>query len=376
VPDYARNFLNVPLISYSGEIDAQRDSAEYMMEVLGKEGLHPKYLIGPGMPHKYHPDTLKELQGLIEKEVEKGRNPMPKEVHLQTRTLAYNKMFWVKLTEMQESWKEARVDATFNAKTGVVTLTTQNARQLEIQRPPGASKLVIDGKAVTPGTDTSGTVWTAMFGDGIWADQREKYVYQKEAGLSGSMDDAFKSRFMIVLPDGKAGSAAVDAWTKNEAEHFLKRWRGLMRGDALVKKASDVTPKDMEQYNLVLWGDSPSNSLIAKLLGLKKAFPLQWSSSTVSIGKQEFDASTHVPVLCWPNILAKYPSHYIILNSGLTFREAHDKTNSLQNPKLPDWAILDISQPPTAESAGKVVAADFFDEYWKVKPDMPPVDAK
>ncbi len=67
VPDYARNFFNVPLISYSGEIDAQRDSAEYMMEVLGKEGLHPPYLIGPGMPHKYHPDTLKELQGMIEK---------------------------------------------------------------------------------------------------------------------------------------------------------------------------------------------------------------------------------------------------------------------------------------------------------------------
>ncbi len=63
-------------------------------------------------------------------------------------------------------------------------------------------------------------------------------------------------------------------------------------------------------------------------------------------------------------------------NSGLTFREAHDKTNSLQNPKLPDWAILDITQPPTADSPGKVVAADFFDEHWKVKPDMPPVDSK
>ncbi len=44
------------------------------------------------------------------------------------------------------------------------------------------------------------------------------------------------------------------------------------------------------------------------------------------------------------------PLPYIILNSGLTFREAHDKTNSLQNPKLPDWSILDITQPPTAES--------------------------
>ena len=58
------------------------------------------------------------------------------------------------------------------------------------------------------------------------------------------------------------------------------------------------------------------------------------------------------------------------------FREAHDKTNSLQNPKLPDWAILDITQPPNDESAGKVVAADFFNERWQVKPNMPPVDSK
>ena len=56
-----------------------------------------------------------------------------------------------------------------------------------------------------------------------------------------------------------------------------------------------------------------------------------------------------------------------VLNSGLSFREAHDKTNSLQNPKLPDWAILDVTQPADGESAGKVVAADFFDAHWKTK---------
>jgi hypothetical protein len=38
VPDYARNFFNVPLISYSGELDCAARQREYMMEVLGKEG--------------------------------------------------------------------------------------------------------------------------------------------------------------------------------------------------------------------------------------------------------------------------------------------------------------------------------------------------
>jgi hypothetical protein len=61
-----------------------------------------------------------------------------------------------------------------------------------------------------------------------------------------------------------------------------------------------------------------------------------------------------------------YPA-YIVLNSGLTFREAHDRTNSQQNPKLPDWAIIDISQPPDANAPGRIHDADFFDENWQFK---------
>jgi hypothetical protein len=81
--------------------------------------------------------------------------------------------------------------------------------------------------------------------------------------------------------------------------------------------------------------------------------------------KDSFDAATHVPVLAYPAL--KSAGFEVVINSGLTFREAHDKTNSLQNPKLPDWALLDITQAPSAESAGKVVAADFFDDRWQVK---------
>jgi hypothetical protein len=59
---------------------------------------------------------------------------------------------------------------------------------------------------------------------------------------------------------------------------------------------------------------------------------------------------------------------YVVLNSGVTFREAHDRTNSLQNPKLPDWAVIDLSQPPDAATPGRIAAADFFDEEWKLAP--------
>jgi hypothetical protein len=90
--------------------------------------------------------------------------------------------------------------------------------------------------------------------------------------------------------------------------------------------------------------------------------PIRWSNNAVQVGEQTFDAKHHVPVFIYPR-----GNKYLVVNSGLTFREGHDRTNSLQNPKLPDWAVIDIRQPPNEVTPGKVVAADFFDERWQLK---------
>jgi hypothetical protein len=67
-----------------------------------------------------------------------------------------------------------------------------------------------------------------------------------------------------------------------------------------------------------------------------------------------------------------YPSpwakeRYVLINSGPTFREGHDRTNSLQNPKLPDWAVIDIRTPPSDTAPGRITDAGFFDEFWRRK---------
>ena len=59
---------------------------------------------------------------------------------------------------------------------------------------------------------------------------------------------------------------------------------------------------------------------------------------------------------------------YVVLNSGFTFREEHDVNNALQNRRLPDWAVIDLAVPPDGRDPGRIVAADFFDEAWGVKP--------
>jgi hypothetical protein len=392
VPDYARNFMNVPLISYSGEQDAQRDSAEYMMEVLAKEGIKPPHLIGPGMGHKYHPETIKEVQAWIEKAVAKGRELFPDEVHIQTKTPLYGRVKWVNLHGLDESWKDARIDAkVLDGQT--LEIKTSNVCRIVLYPPPqarqggGKVKVIVDGAVLnltvgpelpqfenflSPGPRVPNSLCRLIKENGQWRDFGNATPFQHEGPEGGKptshpglIDTAFMKRFLVVLPDGKSSSAAVDAWVKAESEHFLTRWRSLMRGDVRVVKASEI--KDVfaegKTQGLILWGTPESNSCIKAVLG---GLPLTWDAKKVGMkSKDSFDAATHVPVLTYPAL--KSAGFEVVINSGLTFREAHDKTNSLQNPKLPDWAILDITQAPNAETAGKVVAADFFDDRWQVK---------
>lgn len=366
VPVAARNFLNVPLVVYSGEEDKQRDGAEYMQDVLAAEGYELNHHIGPGMGHKYHPEVIKKVQAEIEAAVAKGRDPMPKKVVLQTRSLLYNRMFWVTLVSQETPWEESRIEAEMGAD-GVVRVETRNVDAMDLDPPEGARVMVIDGQRLKPAG-----IHARLGSDGRWRMAEEivtnnRATRLKQNGQSGPIEESLKRSFLVVLPEAPCASPKVDEWVRAESERFVLRWRSLMRGDVRVKRAGEVTDEDMRIHTLVLWGDAQANPLVERVLAAKSTqrLPLRWSKEELVLGSTEVNGSTHVPVLIRPNPLE--PSGTLILNSGLTFREAHDRTNSLQNPKLPDWAILDITFPPDGERAGKVVEADFFDENWQVR---------
>lgn len=366
VPAYARNFFNVPLVVYSGEEDSQRDAAAYMEEILAGEGMKVTHHIGPGMGHKYHPEVIKTVQAEIEAAVAKGRDPMPKKVVLQTRTLGYSEMFWVRLLSQEKPWEDTRIEAELGDK-GMLRVVTKNVRAFELSPSFEVNAVIVDGTVLEAAARTF-----SQSGEGTWValspkDLKDRAVGVKRARQSGPIEEPLKRSFVVVLPEGDSASPKVTAWVNAESQHFLKRWRGLMRGDVRLKGAAEVTADDMIRHTLVLWGDAKSNPLIAKALAAvsTKKLPLVWDEKVLKLGSVEVNPTTHVPVLVRPNPLE--PRGTIILNSGLTFREAHDRTNSLQNPKLPDWAILDITVPPDAEKAGRVVEAGFFGEDWELE---------
>ncbi len=369
VPDYARNLLNVPLIAYSGENDRQRQAAEIMTEVLAKEGLTLKHLIGPKTEHKYEPETRKQVEAEVQAALLNPPASYPLAVTFQTKTLDYSKMYWVEVTGLGKHWEDSRVDAKLDApfpSAKKADITTKNVTSMKLVPPDGeafGANLVIsiDGQGLVAAAGGKALLLTKE--DGKWKTgaAEDTSILKKRPGLQGPIDDAFTAPFLFVLPDKPSPNPAVEAWLKEEIAYQTDRWRYLMRGDLRVKKASEVTPDDNKNYNLVLWGDPACNPLIGRLL---PKLPVQWTKDAITIGGKSVPTSGGIATLIYPNPFN--PQKYVVFNSGLTFRE-NQKSNAVQNPQLPDWALIDLSTPPDGLVPGKVVAADFFDEAWKVK---------
>jgi len=366
--DYAANIFNLPTVAYSGEVDSQKQAADVMAREMKKEGLELTHIIGPKTGHSYEKGAKAEVNKLIDAAVEKGRNGwMPRELRFVTYTLRYNSCGWVTVTGLDKHWERAEVNGTL--ADGTYTITTKGVSRMSVTAAAPKATIKIDSappaafEGLAKGVPTTISLRKV---DGKWVIEAGPQVAEviKRPGLQGPIDDAFMDSFVMVSPSGKAMNEKAGAWAEKEMAHAIEHWRKQFRGDAPVKADTAVTDADIAASNLVLWGDPASNAVLAKIAD---KLPIKWTAKGVQVGEQVYDAGTHVPVLIYPNPLN--PKKYVVLNSGFTFREYDYLNNARQVPKLPDYAVLDITTPPNARYPGKVVRAGFFGEKWELLPD-------
>jgi hypothetical protein len=163
----------------------------------------------------------------------------------------------------------------------------------------------------------------------------------------------------------------VQAWADASLRRFAYEWNRYFRGELPVKNDTAVTEEDQRRYNMILFGDPGSNCWITRAL---PELPIQWTPSEVRLANKSFPAANHVPVLIFPNPMAK--THYVVLNTGHTFHEKElGSLNYLLFPRLGDWALLQISdqvpKTPSEPLADRVLHAGFFDEHWKLPKPLP-----
>ena len=370
--DYAANFFNVPIIAYNGDKDPQAQAADIMARNMAPEGLTLARVIGLDIGHAYTPAAKVQLDAMMDAIAQKGRDQWPHEVRFTTWTLKYNRMRWVVVDGLEKHWDRARVDALVQ-NDHTVQATTSNVSAVNFEMGVGAGLLnraakisiVIDGQTVAgPGPLSDGSWIAHLRKSGTkWAlADDDSNVLRKRHDLQGPIDDAFMDSFLMVNPTGAPMNDTVGNWTKSEEAHAIRLWRTQMRGDAPVKDDTAVTDADIASSNLILWGDPQSNKVLARILD---KLPVQWSANGVALGARKFAATTNALIMIYPNPLN--PKKYVVINSGNTFREYAQSTNSFQVAYLPDYAVVDLTTPPDARWPGKIAAAGFFGESWQLQ---------
>ena len=366
VPPVAGNFLNTTTVAYSGETDKQKAAADLMALAFKREGMKLTHIIGPKTGHKYEPKAKEEVSRLVDGAVKKGNNTYASKVQLTTHTLRYNRMKWVSIHGLAKHWKEARVEAEhlgrnqFRVKTENVTKLMLGKFNAPNQHSTPYNIIIDNQELITkPGRHTalmflrSGKHWEIV-------ESLTQNNLAKTPGLQGPIDDAFLSRFVFVPPNADPINKSTGEWVQQEMKDAISQWHRQFRGNVILKNSSELSAVDRAS-NLILWGDPKSNPLIAKIAG---QLPIEWTEKGIRIKDKTWPANRFVPVLIYPNPMNL--RRYIVINSGFTFSEFGHMSNSMQNAKLPDYAVLDM-RVPIAERIPKGVAhAGFFGENWQL----------
>ncbi|MEO7889642.1 MAG: hypothetical protein ABIW19_06520 [Vicinamibacterales bacterium] len=373
--DYAVNTFNVPVVAYSGGIDGQKQAADAMATAMLAENLTLEHIIGPNTGHAYEPGARQQLQDRLDAIAAKGRVAVPKQIRFTTWMLRYNKMFWLTVDGMEQEWERARADASI--EDAGIKLTTSNVTALHLSFDAGqapfatgiTAKVTIDGTTLTlPSVARDKSLKAGLVkNNGAWrVGDLPSSGLRKVHGLQGPIDDAFMDAFIFVRPTGTPFNAALGQWAQQQADYATSEWVHFFRGEPRVKQDTQVTDADIAANNIALFGDPSSNAVYKRLAA---RLPIVWRADGVQVGDKKYPA-TNAPVFIFPNPLN--PRKYVVINSGFTF---HDQANNdMQAPKLPDWAVVDITKPTNnyrylplyVESQG------FFDEMWKLKGAMEP----
>lgn len=363
--DYALNGFNVPFVSYGGEKDGQLRASIRFREAVEREGfrltkespykwtttdLRALFLIGPETGHAWHKESKQESEAFLRKAIDETAGKTPNHVRFVTYTMRYNSAHWVTIEGLEESYTRADVDARRSDDLKQMTVTTKNVSRVRFDAP--AAAVTIDGQAIKAGANP-----TFEKVNGKWAVATARPAgLRKVHRLQGPIEDAFTDAFLAVRGTGQPWNANVQSYTTQRLDSFRSEFAKWMRGDIRVKSDNAVTASDIANYNLVLFGDPGSNSLIAKVVG---RLPIQWTRSEIAVGAQKFPTADHALVLIYPNPLN--PQKYVVLNTGQTFsaNRITSGTEAVFFPRLGDYAVL--------TTGGQTKVAGFFDEEWKLK---------
>jgi hypothetical protein len=326
------------------------------------------FLVGPKTGHKFHPDSKQQSDQFIQANLS-HKNTEPNHLRFVTYTTRYNECYWVKVGALIKHYERADVDAQRSADGRRLEITTRNVAQLILPGRVLGKSLQVDGKTISiPPTarkasaeltlDRQQNAWTVRSASRVAADAKS---LRKIHGLQGPIDDAFADSFLCVRPTGEPRQKLAHDYAEATLDTFNREFSKWMRADARVKDDTKVTPADIANHHLILFGDPGSNKILGQIIN---RLPIQWTDKQITVGSKTYPAADHTLVMIYPNPLN--PRRYVVLNSGHTFHEREFRgTNALLFPRMGDYAVLRLAKDKSALEPA-IEEAGLFGDHWEL----------
>lgn len=371
--DYTANAGMVPVIAAMGDKDPYFSSHLLMEKEFAKEGIPFSGMVDHGAGHGITQAAFQEHINRLDEIAIRGSDPFPKHIRFVTWTLKFSRCHWIEVLGLAEHYKRAEIDARIDNDGSIAIAEPRNITRFAIYPPalPAKGKSVaIAGTRISlpraEGKESRSLLFEKQAGSWTCAGPLDaKTLTGKRPGLQGPIDDAFAKRFLCVRGTGKAWNPVVASWADANLSRFADEWRRHYQGYLPIKNDTEVTEQDVQQSNLILFGDPASNLWTRRVL---PKLPIKWTRDTLQLGSETYPASDHGIELIYPNPLPGANGLYVVLNSGHTYHDAELRFSYMVFPRLGDWAVMKLGDKtpasPPQSVAETVVTSGFFDEAW------------
>ena len=349
--ELAGNALNLPIRFFQGGQDplVPVESSRLWQRRLLNLGVAADYIEYPGVRHNVW--DLAYRDGTLFDWLEKfARKRVPERVRLATRSYRYGSAYWLKIDALTPG-DPASIDARLEGNRLEVETRGVDGFTVTPDRPLTAvtiDKTVVRARAAGPQSffRASGGAWRAGAAPPAG----------KRLGLEGPIAEAVAGRHIYVY--GTAGSGApeeIEARRKlaeTAAAWSTPRERLSLALPVMADRA--VTAEDLDAADLVLFGTSETNSLIARLAA---RLPLALNPGAADYGLL---------------FIAPAGKHYALVSSGLPWWTGAEEAKRGGYPFAPQsYRVLSTFGDYVLfkGSLAEVVAEGRFDRNWKVTPE-------
>lgn len=345
--EFAANVANLPIRIYQGDQDpvVPVANARAWQRRLVDAGVAAEYLEFPGVRHNAW-DLAYRNAAHFEWFAKFRRNALPENVRFATTSYRDASAWWLRIDGMTPGVLTT-IDARRGAN-GEVTVATKNVDgfTLTLDRAP---TVTIDGTALRL---RAGAPLSFAKTGGKWRAARVE-TSGKRAGAEGPIVEAVRGRHIYVY--GTLGASPESQEARKRLAETAAAWSGA-RGSRVVlnlavKADIAVTPEDLENADVVLFGTRETNSLIARLA---PSLPLALNPGAADYGLL---------------FIAPMGKRYVLVNSGLPWWTGADEARRGGPSFAPDrYRLLSTFGDYILfkGSLANVVAEGRFDTNWKV----------